>query len=126
MKKTKKKQQTRFKFLCPLFGVEVILHLGDKKQIKEHSLDLEINKSHLAECILYSDEDDNPIDLTIWVKDKTDFYSMVHETLHLVKQIFGMKNIPFNSDNDELIAYYQGYWVRKFWNKMSKFIKENK
>jgi len=119
-----KNNKTKFKFICPIFRVEVILYLGDKKQLKVYSLDYSINKDSLAECLLYSDKDDTPLGLVVWVKDEVDYYSMVHETLHLVKRIFELKNIPFDSENDEMIAYYQGYWVRKFWNKMSKFIKE--
>ena len=119
-----KNNKTKFKFICPIFRVEVILYLGDKKQLKVYSLDYSINKDSLAECLLYSDKDDTPLGLVVWVKDEVDYYSMVHETLHLVKRIFELKNIPFDSENDEMIAYYQGYWVRKFWNKMGKFIEE--
>lgn len=119
-----KNQKTKFKFMCPIFEIEIILYLGDKKQIKEYSLDYNVMKNSLAECLLYSDEDNNPLGLVIWIKNKTDYHSMVHETLHLVRRIFEIKGIPFDSDNDEIIAYYQNYWVRKFWNKMGKFIKE--
>ena len=28
-----------------------------------------------------------------------------------------------NSENDEIIAYYQNFWVRKFWHVMSKGLK---
>ena len=60
-----------------------------------------------------------------WYKeDKIDYDSMIHETVHLVRRIFDKKGIPFNSNNDEMIAYYQNYWIKKFWDKMSKFIKE--
>ncbi|GAI51578.1 unnamed protein product [marine sediment metagenome] len=51
---------------------------------------------------------------------------MVHETLHLVVRIFEQGGIPFNSENEEIIAYYQNYWIGKFWDKMSKFINKKK
>jgi len=119
-----KNQKTKFKFICPIFGIEVILILGDTKKIKAFSVDYSLGEDSLGECLLISNEEDTPQGLVVWIKDKIDYLSMVHETLHLVKRIFKIKNIPFDSDNDEIIAYYQNYWVRKFWNKMGKFIKE--
>jgi len=119
-----KKQKTKFKFICPVFRVEVILALGDMKKIKEFSADYSLHEDSIGECLLITSEDDTPRGFVIWIKDKIDYNSMVHETLHLVKRIFQIKGVPFNSDNDEIIAYYQNYWVRKFWNKMSKFIED--
>jgi len=134
MKNTKKKQQIKFKFLCPIFGVEVCLNLGEIDKDNPPTIfgaEYTPNGDSSAETTtIISEKNGEKIEVGyhVWVKDKTDYHSMVHETLHLVKRILDKKGIPFDGDNEELIAYYQGYWVRKFWHKMSKFIdeKENK
>lgn len=54
------------------------------------------------------------------LSNKNDFYGLVHESLHLVKSIFRDRQIPFTPENDETIAYYQSWWVRKLWHEMHK------
>ena len=122
MKKVKK-QKTKFKFICPIFRQEIRFILGDIKQLKNVP-DLIDYKNLIAFCHTVLDEGGNVDYFLVWVAESVDYNSMVHETVHLVKRMFTAVNIPFNSDNDEIIAYYQNYWVRKFWNKMSKFVKE--
>ena len=118
-----KKQKTKFKFICPIFRIEVILILGDKKQLVNIVGNYEPKEHHNAECILK--KDGNLVTgIFVWVEERDDYFSIVHETIHLARIVFQVMNIPFNSDNEEIIAYYQNYWVRKFWNKMSKFIKD--
>lgn len=56
----------------------------------------------------------------VWVRRKDDFYCLLHETLHLAKEVFGDRGIPFDNKNDEMIAYYQEYWFKKFWRLMNK------
>ncbi len=109
--------------MCPLFRVPVYLILGDKKQLES------ITENHRESCfnaehhILYDDKDIVK-GFLIWLEIKDDYMGMVHETIHLVKGIFETVGIPFNSENHEIIAYYQNYWTRKFWDKMSKFVKD--
>jgi hypothetical protein len=127
MSKTKKNPKTKFYFLCPIFGASVCLTLGEiekEKPLKIFGAGYTPNEDSLAETTVIRNESGADVGHHVWVKDKTDYHSMVHETLHLVSNILNKKQIPFNSDNQELIAYYQNYWVRKFWNKMCKFIKD--
>lgn len=121
-----KKVRTRSYFLCPVFGVSVCLNLGNRRPIIAFGAEHEPFKDSHAETTTLINDDDVEVGYNVWVKDKTDYHSMVHETLHLVVKIFDKKGIPFNAENHELIAYYQGYWVRKFWHTMSKFINDKK
>jgi hypothetical protein len=120
-----KNQKTKFKFLCPIFGIEVFLILGDKKQLKSITENSEEGCFGAETHILYDDKDIVK-GFLVWLEKKDNYYGMVHETLHLVKGIFKTVQISFNEDNDEIIAYYQEYWVKKFWSKMSKFIEDKK
>lgn len=54
------------------------------------------------------------------LENKKDFYVLIHECLHLVRRIFTDRDIPFNETNDELIAYYQSYLVKRIWKYLSK------
>ena len=122
-----KKQKTKFNFVCPIFKVDVCLNLGEinkEKPPKIFNAEYIPKEDSLAECTIITNDNGVELAYHVWIKDKTDYHSMVHETVHLVEYILKKKNIPFSSENQELIAYYQNYWVRKFWNKMGKFIKE--
>lgn len=56
----------------------------------------------------------------ILLEDNKDYYTLAHECLHLVKRVFEDRGIPFNSKNDEMIAYYQTYWIKRIWRSMPK------
>lgn len=54
------------------------------------------------------------------LQNKNDFYALIHETLHLVKNIFNDRKIPFTAENHEIIAYYQTYLFKKLWRSIHK------
>lgn len=110
----------KYKFICPLFRIEVRLLVGDKKKLK---VDWLYENCYCAITSTVTKDNGVLEYITVWVEKANDYNSMVHETVHLTKRIFEMMGIPFNETNDEIIAYYQNYWVRKFWNKMSSEIK---
>lgn len=56
----------------------------------------------------------------IWMMDHYTFYALVHELIHLTRWIFINAGVPFGPDNDEGIAYYQGYWLKKIWNDLGR------
>jgi oligoendopeptidase F len=59
----------------------------------------------------------------VWVENLKDLPVLVHETLHLVKNILVQREIPFNETNHELIAYHLEYWfetLSKLANKKKK------
>ena len=110
----------KYKFICPIFDCDVHLIIGDKSEALKFC-DLELTNNHVGKCIeIYDKKTKKSLGYLVWVKDKKNFYIMVHETVHLTKQIFETHNIPFTPENDELIAYYQNYWIRRFWKVMSK------
>ena len=103
----------KYKFICPIFRIEVWLCMGNKEKDEGYSA-----------SVGTVTKDSGDIDhITVWIEKPDNYNDMVHETIYLTKRIFEIVSIPFTAENDEIIAYYQNYWVRKFWNKMSKFVK---
>lgn len=51
----------------------------------------------------------------IYLRDRRNFYTLSHEIIHMVKAIFRDRGIPFCAENDETLAYYHTYWLRKMW-----------
>jgi hypothetical protein len=62
----------------------------------------------------------------ITLQSNKDYYCLAHECLHLVKRIFTDRGIPFNEQNDEMIAYYQSYWIKRIWRSMPKKVRNEK
>ena len=56
----------------------------------------------------------------IWIMEKKDWKSMVHESAHLVFRILDKRGIKYNSDNDETWCYLQEFFVAEFWHEMVK------
>lgn len=52
--------------------------------------------------------------------EHNDFYTLAHECIHLVKHIFTDRGVPFRPENDETIAYYHGYWLKRLWRLTAK------
>lgn len=55
---------------------------------------------------------------------RADYYDLAHECIHLIGRIFNDRNIILdtsNSSDQELIAYYQGYWIKKIWEVVRKW-----
>lgn len=85
-----------------------------------------INHSEIANRagLTMSIEDDKGKTVTteylVVVYRKEDFYTLSHELIHLVKDIFLTTGVPFNSNNDETIAYYHEFWLKRLWRIMNK------
>lgn len=56
------------------------------------------------------------------VEGKKDFYTLLHETIHLVHHILSDRMIPVNEKNTEIIAYLSEYWFRTLWRFMGRKI----
>ncbi len=54
------------------------------------------------------------------IENKENFYTLLHDCLHLVRHIFVDRGIPFDDTNHELIAYYQTYWFKRLWRAVNK------
>jgi hypothetical protein len=119
----------KFKFDCPIFRIDVFLVIGKRKEAESFCNDLKeygLDDDCAGGVWEIEDKDTKNKSFLVWVDGMNQYHNMVHETLHLTRKIFGMHGVEFNSDNDEIIAYYQNYWVRKFWNKMSKYVNRKK
>ena len=62
----------------------------------------------------------------MYLTDHRDFYTLIHECIHLVKRIFADRGIPFNAENDEAIAYCQTWWVQTLWRACHKRAKKGR
>lgn len=51
----------------------------------------------------------------IIVEKKKDFYTLLHECLHLATHILNDRLVPITADNGEALAYYQTFWFKKLW-----------
>ena len=123
----KKKQRTLWRFTCPIFCDDIYLLIGDKDKANAFCNELDLTDKHLGKCAEMVDaESEIPSGFMIWVRSAELYYTLVHECLHLTNKIFGNHGVPFNETNDEIIAYYQNYWIRKFWYSMSKEINKGK
>lgn len=86
----------------PVLQAEVELHLCRDLGVYCATVDTEVQ--------------DNGIPLyVVSLTNRRDFYSLLHECVHLVRRIFEDRGIPFGTENHELIAYYQEWWFRALW-----------
>lgn len=52
--------------------------------------------------------------------EENDFYTLSHECIHLVRHILDDRGIPFRPENDEVVAYYHTYWLKRLWRLTNK------
>jgi len=112
------------KLYDPVFIADVILITGDWNDIKMHGQMLNPDGALLSGSVSVI-ETKNKLgqiqrEYLIHIEDPKDFYTLLHETVHLVKTIFTDRGIPFTVENDEMIAYYQSFWFKKLWRILSK------
>lgn len=58
--------------------------------------------------------------LFLWVKDRKDFYTLLHEVSHLCVKVFDLSNMEINPHTTEAFAFYHEFWFRKLWRLMNK------
>ena len=114
----------KYKFICPIFRDEIFLFTADIEKLNKFCPEIEIATNQNGAFYEIRNKSTDVTGLLVWVDKSDNYNTMVHECLHLVRAVFKNHGVPFNSKNDEIIAYYQNYWVRTFWHKMSKEIKE--
>jgi hypothetical protein len=86
--------------------------IGDKTEKQDkNGFSMEIENSWHGQTIT---------EFLIVVYNVDDFYTLSHELIHLVRNVFAQRKLNFDSDNDEAIAYYHEYWLRRFWRLMDK------
>lgn len=57
----------------------------------------------------------------VWIGDPEDYYTILHESIHLATTIMDEKGIPISKNNDEVLAYLSEFWTRIFWKYISKY-----
>jgi hypothetical protein len=63
----------------------------------------------------------------VWMETPKHFYSLMHESVHLVRLIFEDKAINTNlSNEDETFAYYQMFWFKMLWRFFGNIKKQRK
>lgn len=75
---------------------------------------------HLCAYTQTEQLEDGSLQYAICLTDPADFYTLLHECVHLVKAIFRDRGIPFSGKADEAVAYYQGWWFRTLWRQCGR------
>lgn len=123
IQKKKKTEKIKYHFNCPIFNDDIYLFIGSKEKANAFCRDLNITDKHLGKTAEIADTNSLlPEGFLVWVKEPEMYYTIVHECLHLTRLIFAYHGVPFNETNDEVMAYYQEFWVEKFWHIMGNLI----
>jgi len=121
-----KKKEINRVYYCPTYRVKVHFRTGPAEGIKKFCGGLDEDEFTCGGCYQITKtngDGSREKEFLVWIEDKTDHHHMVHETAHLVQHVFGYMGVTYDNTNKEAIAYYQEYWVRKFWHVMSKNVK---
>lgn len=100
--------------------------LGEaKKELKKYKIDFTDPEVEANGIMCSFDKKDYPkmssgIALFMWIRSRKDFYTLLHETTHLVVKVFELSNIDINSFTTENFAFYHEFWFKKLWHEMSK------
>ena len=121
-----KKPKLKHHFTCPLYNFKVILILKDRKLLEDKYdlVDAEIKNRPDLDNKWYKGElwTTRTGVYIVWIEHVDDFYTMIHECLHLAVKILTSVDIEVSERNDEVLAHYQGYWCRKFWHVMAEHV----
>ena len=104
-----------------VFKVCLDFYAGDRQAVAEavrKKYHYEIRDNCLGESVVMEDLKEKTETQVIWIADVSNFYTLSHELIHMVKNVFEKNKIPFAPDNDETIAYYHTYWFRRIWHDM--------
>jgi hypothetical protein len=130
MKKGKNKTIVE-KIFEEVYNFELIFIAGygfdeANKKIGEFGLEImpdAIRSSSGASCRFTEEDYPKTVKGTIyvvWVKNRKDFYCLLHEVSHLLIKVFEDKGMEVNDHTTEAFAYYQEFWFRKLWRLMNK------
>ena len=112
------------KYHCDLYCANVVFLAGcNHKEASEyvrkrHGSPLDCTRRHSGGVWTIEDKDERLY--VIWVRDKKDFSTMVHEVYHLVLNIFEDRGIGIDGDNQEPSAYYVEKWFTVLCDEMNK------
>lgn len=120
--KAKSSKKTIKKFFEPTLGASAYLFIDYTSEEvnkffakKDIETDEELNTSSGATFTVEMKTDTGAYNAYyVWIEDRSSIPVLTHECLHLVKNIFVKRHIPFDAANHELIAYHLEYWVETF------------
>jgi hypothetical protein len=95
------------RFYDPLYFANVVLEVGTHAEVIDCWITREVKP-------------DKTVWYTVRLNKKENFYGLMHECIHLVRHIFDDRQIPFDSKNDEAVAYYMMYWFKRLWRAANK------
>jgi hypothetical protein len=113
------------KFKCTLYGAEV-WYITDCdhvecKQILEKKLNAEVENWEHADSMGFTEIYADPNVFVVWVKDKKDEGTLIHELTHLAIEILNDRGVKLSErENGEVLAYYLEYWWKIFKGKKEK------
>lgn len=90
-------------------------HLKKKHGITEEQVELQTNDTKTLGLVAYANEQ-----FVFWIKHIEDIASLIHELYHLGVKMFKYKGVPVTAENDEVMAYYMGYWVTRIMNVLKE------
>lgn len=102
------------------------LYSGSQRDLRQWysskgiSSDVDAKLKGYVELLDYTKEDSTVERSYIIRIEENDFYTLAHECIHLVRHILTDRGIPFTPENDEIIAYYHGYWLKRLWRLSNK------
>lgn len=104
------------KFTCPTYNANVWYitncdHL-ECKHILEKNLNAEVESWDHEDSQGFLEVYSDPNVFVVWVKNKKDQETLVHELVHLAIEILDSRGVIINVEGSETLAYYVGYWFK--------------
>lgn len=92
-------------------------HIG--KKLKTNFREWKIDDRLGGQFFVLTTTNEPPI-YVVWLLRKKDYYTLTHEVVHLASRILKDRSIDIRDSNQEVLAYYQEYWVKILWKAISK------
>ena len=109
-------------YQCNIYGAKVwfisgCTHLQCKKKL-ESKLNAEIDNWDHENSEGFTEIYSDPTVFVVWINDKKDIYTLLHEVVHLAIEILNDRGVKISeSENGEVLAYYVEYWFKTLTNK---------
>lgn len=115
------------KLTCPIYQADVWLIVGSeelKRFYAKKKITGELGDAdRLLGFVQSIDVTDKPgviyRDYVIYLESKENFYTLLHESTHLVNHILRDRNAYYDWQKDETFAYYQTYWFKRIWRTIN-------
>ena len=86
---------------------------ANKKFKRIFGIDGHSTEKHGGQCVEAINKSGNT-EQFIYTRKK-DFYTLLHEIVHMVHHILTRRNVPITETDSEAYAYYIEYWARVMW-----------